>query len=82
MSLLCVCQRVMCPTKKGPLNERVVDFIKLLETPGYQHVLWELVRESLLQPVICVPLVSRMLGFINLKCNSACSLYTDMSAVL
>lgn len=33
----------LCPTKKGPLNERVVDFIKLLETPSYPHVLWELV---------------------------------------
>lgn len=29
--------------KKGPLNERIVDFLKLLETPSYPHVLWELV---------------------------------------
>lgn len=44
--MLCICQRVACPTKKEPLSERAVDFMKLLGAPSYPGVLWELVLEE------------------------------------
>ena len=80
MSVLHVHQRVTCPMIKGPLNEKVVDFIRLWKPTATQVCCGSLSeRKNLLQPAICIPLRRRMLGFINLKCSSVCSLCLGVS---
>lgn len=80
MSVLCICQRVASPTKKGLWMKGLwtsSSYWRPLATQVCCGSLSE--RKSLPQPVISVPLVSRILGFINLKCSSACSLCLDIN---